>query len=200
VLRQVLLPADKRRAVREAPSSRLEGRQRPGGGTDEGAQRGHTIKAVPTVQERTAASLAEIDKRYKPLIAAAESQLTDVKAEMAAAKAQLEYSRATYFGPGARQIYKDEYRVVSIQPRLDQAQAKFDTLNAQKQAEVQALEATAREPYDSEKKASDKAFAAGSVTLPASKVAVELATGSSKDKRTFTVVRKDGAWRLYDAK
>jgi ElaB/YqjD/DUF883 family membrane-anchored ribosome-binding protein len=160
---------------------------------------GTPVSPIESVKERVEGPAAEIENRYKPLLAEAEARLGNAKAEMEAAQAQLAYSAETY-GRGMPQYYAEQRRIANIQPRIDKAQAEVDTLNAQKQAEIQTLESTAEEQYKSEKAARDKKLAANSIELPSVKVAVELSSAGSKHARTFTVILEDSAWKLYTAK
>ena len=162
-------------------------------------RQGYQLKTVATVEERLAGPKADVEARYKPLLDAARSDLDDASRELAAAKAQLDYSRVTY-GPNMPQYYAEQRRIAAIQPRVSRAQSKLDTLNAQKQAELQALQSVAEQQYGSEKAARDKALAANSVSLPATMVGVELANGKSVERRDFVLAWYGGAWKLYSQK
>ena len=159
-------------------------------------RQGYQLKAVSTVEARLAGPNADVEARYKPLLDAARSDLDDASRELAAAKAQLAYSRVIY-GPKMPQYYAEQRRIAAVQPRVSRAQSKFDTLNAQKQAELQALKSAAEKQYGSEKAARDKALAANSVSLPATLVRVELVNGKSVEPRDFVLASCGGAWKLY---
>jgi len=159
-------------------------------------RQGFELKPVPTVDERLAGPRAEVEARFKPLIDAAGSDLQDAQRELAAARAQLEYSRVTY-GPNMPQYYAEQRRIAAVQPRVSRAQSKFDTLNAARQAELQALTAGAEQQYKTEKEKRDKALAANSLPVRAATVDVKLVVSKSADARRFVLAWSDGAWKPY---
>ena len=159
-------------------------------------RQGYELKPLPTVDDRLAGPRAEVEARFKPLIDAAGSDLEDAQKELAAAHAQLEYSRVTY-GPNMPQYYAEQNRIAAIQPRVSRAQSKFDTLNAQMQAELQALTTTAEQQYKAEKAVRDKALAANSVSMRSAVAKVELAGGKSSETGEFVLAWSDGAWKPY---
>ena len=168
--------------------------------SEEGSRRlrraGYQLKGVPSVANRLAGPRAGVEARYKPLLDAAASDLSDVQLELATAKAQLAYAKVPY-GANMPQYYAEQKRIAAIQPRVRGAQSKFDTLNAQKQAELVALTSTAEQQYKTDKAAHDKALAAHSVSLPAATVTVELVDGKSTSGGSFVLAWTDGTWKPY---
>ena len=162
-------------------------------------KRGVLVARVQSVEERVAPQVADIDARHKPQIEAAASALKDTQAELSAAQTQLEYARVTYAGEGASQIYKAESWLAGLKPRLARAQSKFDTLNAQYQAELQAVKEAAEAQYKAEMAAYEKELAENMVSLPVSRVRVKISGAKAKQLWTFTVVQERGAWKVLSA-
>jgi hypothetical protein len=167
---------------------------------EDGAQsvreKGYPIKAVASVDSRIAAPLAQIDARYKPLIDQASAVLSNATAELNQAKEMLKYAALTY-GRNMPQYYTEQRNINAAIPRVRSAQAKVDLLNSQKQNEIDALKAAAQDQYKKDKQARDKDFAKHDVMLPAGTVKVELTQGGSSQKRSFTLVKDNGTWKVY---
>jgi len=168
--------------------------------TAEVRKQGVPLPHVQSVEERIAPRMAGIDARYKPLIDAATSELNDAQAGLKAAEAQLAYSRVTYANQGRSQIYKDENLVVAARARVSRAQSKLDTLNSQRQAEVQAVRAPAEAQFKSDMDAHQKELASATIALPVSRVQVVFSGDQgSKQTSSFTVVNTHGVWKVLSS-
>lgn len=158
-------------------------------------ERGYKVKDVATVEERMAGPQAEIEGRFKPLIDQANAVLSNAQAEYNNAVEMKKYAAITY-GTNMPQYYAEQVRINNALPRVRNAQAKVDQLNAAKAAELAALKAGAEEGYKKDKADADKALSQNSIDLPAYTVKVDLKQGGSVQHRTFTLV-EDGVWKVY---
>ncbi|MHB8895000.1 MAG: hypothetical protein ACYC99_07475 [Candidatus Geothermincolia bacterium] len=158
-------------------------------------EKGYVARDVPTVEERMAAPLAEIEGRFKPLLDQANAVLSNATAEYNNAVAMKDYAAITY-GRNMPQYYQEQVRINSAGPRMHSAQARVDELNAAKQAEIAALKAGAEEGFKKDKAAREKELASNSIELPTCEVSAKLVQGGSSQKCTFTLV-EDGKWKVY---
>jgi len=156
---------------------------------------GYSPPAVSSMADRLKGTVQDMDNRFRPLLDKANAELGNVQKERQAAEEQLVYAGITY-GKHMPQYYAEQSRIGAIIPRLNAAQAKVDTLNAQYQAELQVHTSAATEQYKKDAAEAKKKLAANSVEVPAVKIAVEFGAKSSGGNRTFTVVQ-DSGWKVY---
>lgn len=158
-------------------------------------EKGYTVKKVASIEERMSKPQAEIEARFKPLIEQANAVLSNAQAEYNNAVEMKKYAAVTY-GTNMPQYYAEQVRINNALPRVRNAQARVDELNAAKAAELAALKAGAEAGYRQEKDEAAKALAKNSVEMPTCVIRAELKQGTSTQQRTFTMV-EDGSWKVY---